>query len=50
MTAMRASLIFERQDISWTQLLYALAANEKPRETLAGFRLDYAELEDVSAK
>jgi tetratricopeptide (TPR) repeat protein len=37
--------ILERRDISWTQLLYALAASDHPRETLAGFRIDYAQLE-----
>jgi hypothetical protein len=39
------SAIIERRDISWTQLLYALAGSEHPRETLAGFRIDYADLE-----
>jgi hypothetical protein len=42
--------ILERRDISWTQLLYALAASERPRETLAGFGIDYAELEASFAK
>lgn len=39
------SAILERRDISWTQLLYALAGNKQPGETLAGFGLAYADLE-----
>ena len=42
--------ILERRAVSWTQLLYALAASERPRETLAGFGIDYAELEASFAK
>jgi hypothetical protein len=42
--------ILQRRDISWTQILYALAASDHPRETLAGFRVDYAELEASFAK
>ena len=42
--------ILERRDISWTQLLYALAASKDSRETLAGFGIDYAELEASFAK
>jgi hypothetical protein len=37
--------IVERRDISWTQLLYGLAAGGSPRQTLGGFGIDYAELE-----
>lgn len=42
--------ILERRDISWTELLYALAGSEHPRETLAGFQIDYAQLEASFAK
>jgi hypothetical protein len=44
------SAILERRDISWTQLLYALASSKNARETLSGFRIDYADLEASFAK
>ncbi len=37
--------ILERRDLTWTQLLYALAGSDHPRETLAGFGIDYTDLE-----
>jgi tetratricopeptide (TPR) repeat protein len=39
------SAIFERRNISWTQLLYALVGSKQPRETLAGLGIAYADLE-----
>jgi tetratricopeptide (TPR) repeat protein len=39
------SAILERPDISWTQVLYGLAGGGSPRQTLAGFGIDYQELE-----
>ena len=39
------SAILERRDISWTQVLYGLAAGGSPRQTLTGFGIEYAELE-----
>jgi tetratricopeptide (TPR) repeat protein len=39
------SAILERRDISWTQLLYALAGSKSPGETLAGFGIGYTDLE-----
>lgn len=42
--------ILERRDISWTEVLYALAGSERPRETLAGFGIDYAQLEASFAR
>jgi tetratricopeptide (TPR) repeat protein len=42
--------ILERHDVSWTQLLYALAGGKHPRETLAGFGIDYADLEASFSK
>ena len=40
-----AKAVLERRDISWTQLLYALAESERPSETLRGFGIVYADLE-----
>ena len=37
--------IVERAAVSWTQVLYALAESDRPRETLRGFGVDYADLE-----
>jgi tetratricopeptide (TPR) repeat protein len=39
------STIIERGTVSWTQVLYALAESDRPRETLRGFGVDYADLE-----
>jgi len=39
------SAIIQRGAVSWTQVLYALAESDRPRETLRGFGVDYAELE-----
>jgi Tetratricopeptide repeat len=39
------SAMLERRDISWTQLLYALAESERPSETLRGYGIVYADLE-----
>jgi hypothetical protein len=39
------SAIIERGTISWSQVLYALADSDRPRETLRGFGVDYAALE-----
>jgi Flp pilus assembly protein TadD len=44
------STLVDRRDISWSQVLYALAGSERPRETLAGFRIDYRELEASFSK
>ncbi|HKW49893.1 MAG TPA: hypothetical protein VJN70_20715, partial [Gemmatimonadaceae bacterium] len=37
--------IIERANVSWTQLLYALAESDRPGETLRGFGVSYPELE-----
>jgi hypothetical protein len=37
--------IIERGAVSWTQVLYALAESDRPRETLRGLGVDYADLE-----
>jgi tetratricopeptide (TPR) repeat protein len=37
--------ILERRDLTWTQVLYGLAAGGSPRQTLAGFGINYADLE-----
>lgn len=37
--------IVGRANISWTQLLYALADSDRPAETLRGFGINYPELE-----
>jgi hypothetical protein len=42
--------LVERRDISWTQVLYGLAGSDRPRETLAGFRINYADLEATFLK
>ena len=39
------STIIERGTVSWTQVLYALAESDRPRETLRGFGVDYTDLE-----
>ena len=39
------SAMLERRDISWTQLLYALADSGRPSETLRGYGIVYADLE-----
>jgi Tetratricopeptide repeat len=39
------SAMLERRDISWTQLIYALAESERPSETLRGYGIVYADLE-----
>jgi hypothetical protein len=40
-----ATAIIGRSDISWTQILYALAGSDRPAETLRGFGVAYADLE-----
>jgi tetratricopeptide repeat protein len=45
-----ASAILVRRDISWTQLLYALADSDRPSETLRGYGIVYADLEASFAK
>ncbi|HZM59649.1 MAG TPA: tetratricopeptide repeat protein [Vicinamibacterales bacterium] len=45
-----ASAILARRDISWTQLLYALADSDRPSETLRGYGIVYADLEASFAK
>ena len=42
--------IIERGAVSWTQVLYALAESDRPRETLRGFGVDYADLEASFAR
>jgi len=43
--------IFDRRrDVTWTQLLYGFAGGGSPRQTLAGFGIDYAELEAAFEK
>jgi len=42
--------IFERSNVSWTQLLYALAESDRPGETLRGFGVAYADLEASLAR
>jgi len=37
--------IIDRPNLSWTQLLYALANGDRPAETLRGFGVTYADLE-----
>ena len=38
------NVIFQHRDISWTQLLYLLAEGGTPRDVLATFGIDYADL------
>ena len=43
--------IFDRRrDVTWTQLLYGFSGGSSPRHTLAGFGIDYAELEAAFEK
>jgi hypothetical protein len=42
--------MLERRDISWTQLLYALAESQRPSETLRGYGIVYADLVASFAK
>jgi hypothetical protein len=44
------SAMLERRDISWTQLIYALAESERPSETLRGYGIVYADLEASFSK
>jgi tetratricopeptide (TPR) repeat protein len=44
------SALFQRPDISWTQLLYALADSDRPGETLRAFGISYADLETSFAR
>jgi tetratricopeptide (TPR) repeat protein len=42
--------IIERANVSWTQVLYALADSDRPGETLRGFGVAYADLEALFAR
>lgn len=40
-----SAILERRRDLTWTQLLYGFAGGGSPRQTLANFGFDYAELE-----
>jgi tetratricopeptide (TPR) repeat protein len=42
--------IITRANVSWTQILYALAESDRPGETLRGFGVNYADLEALFSR